>query len=626
MNSDSSFPIQLNMIPEFSKCSPQSLARLVPNVTVHHLEAGETLYKAGDDANNMFLLIKGHVQLNLRENSRRSNDVIEEDSSIQINSIFIGEEAAVQANQYSNTAVMLSPSTLLGFNKEGLSRLIKETPSLQHIFYESLINHVTAAHPFTSTPPAKTEEHQDNYFSGIGWLLAIIIPLLVYYFSSKPEAGLTSNMASYFAVFSAAVVMWIFRLVEEFIPAVFIVVSVIILGLAPSNVILEGYASGSFFMALSVFGIGAVLLQSGLTYRVSLLILRYTPDSGFWHIFSMFTLGLLLTPILPTANGRTTLIAPLLKDVISLLKYKSEGVAATRMASAAFMGVSLLSAGFLTSKSVNFALFGLFPQQVKDQFTWGFWVYASGIAMLVLLVGYFLHSAVFFRTKEKGNLAKTQITEQLNLLGKMQITEWVSMLGIILFLCGVLSASIHKIQPPWIGLAILYLMLTLGCLSKKQLRTNVDWPFLLMLGGFVGMVKTMEFLAIDTWIAHKLIWVGGFMLNDFNLFILILGMVIYIIRLVVPNNAAIILVAAIFMPIAIAQGINPWVIAFIVLIFSDGWVLPYQCSYYMQLLNLADKEKVFSKKMMLKFNIQSNLLRFLAVYASVPYWKHLGLL
>ena len=415
--------------------------------------------------------------------------------------------------------------------------------------------------------------------------MAIIVPALVYFLGLQSE--LPWGSINFLTVFSAAVVMWVFRLVPEYIPALFIVMAVIVLGLVPTNVILAGYSSGSFFMALSVFGIGAVLVQSGLTYRLALLILRYTPHSGFFYQLSMFIIGILLTPVLPSANGRAGLVAPLILDMSDILGYKRGGPGITRLAAAAFAGISLFSACFLTAKSVNFALFGLFPTQVKDQFTWGYWVYASMIAFAVLFITYLVFTSICFRCKEKSSLSKEHLVAQLDILGPMKVTEWVALFGILLFIVGVMTATIHKIQPPWIGLAILYILLTLGSISRQGFRQEIDWPFLLMLGGFVGLVKTMSFLGIDSWFAEHLNWLGRFMGTDFYLFVLLLAGVIYLVRLVVPNSAAIILVASIFMPLAMHQGINPWVIGFIVLMFSDGWFMPYQSSYYLAMLSRA---------------------------------------
>jgi di/tricarboxylate transporter len=296
------------------------------------------------------------------------------------------------------------------------------------------------------------------------------------------------------------------------------------------------------------------------------------------------------------------------------------------MAVAAFSGISLFSACFLTAKSVNFALFGLFPSQVKDQFTWGYWLYSSLVAFGVMLVLYLILSWIFYKKQEKPELLKRHINTQLDILGPMSAPEWIALMGIFLFILGVMTSSIHKIQPPWIGLAILYILLTLGSLSRKGFRQDIDWPFLLMLGGFVGLVKSMAYLGIDTWFSLHLNWIGQFMGGNFYIFVFILGIVMYLVRLLVPNSAAIILVASIFMPLAVQQGINPWVIGFIVIMFSDGWLMPYQCSYYLALASKTKKSKLYNVKSFLAFNAWSNLFRFAAIYASIPFWQSSGLL
>ena len=80
------------------------------------------------------------------------------------------------------------------------------------------------------------------------------------------------------------------------------------------------------------------------------------------------------------------------------------------------------------------------------------------------------------------------------------------------------------------------------------------------------------------------------------------------------------------MPIAISQGINPWIIVFTVLIFSDGWVMPYQCPYYLMFEEITAPKDVYDSRKLLNFNIVTNLLRFAAVYASIPLWRYIGLL
>jgi hypothetical protein len=79
------------------------------------------------------------------------------------------------------------------------------------------------------------------------------------------------------------------------------------------------------------------------------------------------------------------------------------------------------------------------------------------------------------------------------------------------------------------------------------------------------------------------------------------------------------------MPVAVHYGVNPWVVGFIILIIGEMWFFPYQCSYYLQFRQLT-RGRVYDENLFLKFNAFANLMKIAAIYASMPYWKSLGLL
>lgn len=616
MDTDNSVRLssQLQSIPLFSTCDKRAIARLMPFIREQSLEAGDVLFAAGTRADTLFYVVSGKIKLT---RGKRLNDIVSKG--------FVGEETVSEAENYMTTASAEEATTVMVFAAAGIADLLLDNPQVRTGLYHSLINHSANIEAFKARETTgKGAASKGGSGAFIGWLLATVVPIAVYFLSANSQ--LSDSSVYFLMIFAAAGVMWVFRLLPEYVPAIFIIMAVLVLGLVPKQVVLSGYSSESFFMALSVFGIGSVLVQSGLIYRFALLILRIIPPSGLFYSLALLFIGILLTPLLPSANGRVALVAPMLSDFVDVLGYRKKGKAASLMAAAAFTGLSIFSAVFLTSKPINFVLYGLFPNQVKDQFTWGYWFYASAAASAIMLAGYLLLSAVFFHSDEKPKVSKGLINAQMHILGAWTLHEWIALLAIVFFIVGVITSSVHKIQPGWIGLATLYFLLALGAISKNSFRKDVDWPFLLMLGGFVGLVKSMSFLEIDQWIADQLLWMGKFMANDFYIFILLLGIGIYLIRIVVPNSAAAVLVASIFMPIAIAQGINPWVIVFIVLMFSDGWLLPYQCSYYTMFTDIAGPKGVYEDKSFLNFNIMTNVLRFAAVYASIPFWRFLGLL
>jgi DASS family divalent anion:Na+ symporter len=120
--------------------------------------------------------------------------------------------------------------------------------------------------------------------------------------------------------------------------------------------------------------------------------------------------------------------------------------------------------------------------------------------------------------------------------------------------------------------------------------------------------------------------VGSLMHDNMPLFIALLFGLISVVRVAVPTNATVVILAAIFMPLAEINGVNSWVIGFLILLFSDCWFLPFQNSFYLQLMDLNRERGLYDERSFLTVNAWLNFARLAAVYASLPYWKALGLL
>jgi len=140
------------------------------------------------------------------------------------------------------------------------------------------------------------------------------------------------------------------------------------------------------------------------------------------------------------------------------------------------------------------------------------------------------------------------------------------------------------------------------------------------------MVAAFDFLGLDKDLGNALPSLGEYMHTNFTMFVRLLFVVANLIRIAAPINATIVILASILMPVAEVNGINAWVVGFIILVFSECWFLPYQCSYYLPLQELNQKGRYYNEKSFLYFNAFMNFARLAAVYASLPFWKMLGIL
>lgn len=597
--------------PILTQCDYTALSRLLPYLEERSYAAGELLYRTGEPADGLFLLTSGEALLHTPDGETHEPGYAR-----------FGEESATDISNYLADAIAVTPLTTLYIPRAGLLPLLATQPSLKADFTFALMGHMSGnqlqireAAPAAQKKPARVSRL-------VGWSVATLLSLIV--LLAGAHFDMDRGATIFLAIFSATITMWVFSLVDNYVPGLFAVLAILIAGLVPTPVVLAGFASNGFLMALSILGLSTVIVSSGLGYRAMLLLLSHLPNTLFWQNFGLALAGLFLTPLIPSTKGRVSLVMPFYADMVQNLRLTRQREAATQLAVSAFSGISLFSAMFLTSKTVNFAVFALLPGQLQDRFQGFKWLIASAVAALVLLAAYALSAALLFSSEEKPQVCRERVASQLELLGGMKHREWAALLGIAVFILGMLTASLHRISPPWLGLGILYGLLLFGSLSKKELKEKIDWPFLLYLSGLTGMVSAYNYLGLNHLLAAALPGLGAYMRDSFGLFVLMLFGVIFVIRLAVPIGATIVILGTLLIPLAEIYGVNPWVVGFVILMLGEAWFLPCQCSYYLhfQALNRSH----YQEKSFLMHNALMNFARLVAIYASIPYWKAMGLL
>jgi DASS family divalent anion:Na+ symporter len=308
------------------------------------------------------------------------------------------------------------------------------------------------------------------------------------------------------------------------------------------------------------------------------------------------------------------------------LGYRDRSREATRLMLSMFVGASLFAPVFLTAKSLNFVVYSQMPEQIREQFQWLKWAMAASLAAFVMLGLYLLVSTLVFRGGEKPRLSKGHLEAQLYLLGPMRAAEWTALTISVTFIVAIVTYSVHKIGPAWITLAVLCVFLVLGTLQERHIRHNFQWDVLLLVGFFIGLERTLDYTGITEILTHHLSAVTKYMVSDFALFIVLLALVTALLRLFLPITTAGVLVASVFLPLASLNGVNPWVVGFTIIMLSETWILPSQCSYFLTLEELSGDRPVYDRKLFLRMNALSMAIRVIALFASIPFFKYLALL
>jgi hypothetical protein len=237
--------------------------------------------------------------------------------------------------------------------------------------------------------------------------------------------------------------------------------------------------------------------------------------------------------------------------------------------------------------------------------------------LTVLLTVYLL----LFQRRGTPTTPRRTVDAQLRMLGPVRASEWVAIGGVVLFLGAVATVSAHKIDHRLLALTIVCGYLVLGTLGKDQLNLHIDWSTLILLGTVIGMIATIEYVNLHVVIASALLPLGEIMKFQPAFFVAILATCVVVMGLWIPFAGALIGLVAI--PLAIVNGMSPWVVIFVILLMSDVCLRPSQSEVYRTYRDVVRSLAPFDDRVFLRFHAVMVVARILALAASVVYWQRL---
>lgn len=458
----------------------------------------------------------------------------------------------------------------------------------------------------------------------VGWACVFLIPPLIYL---SALGSRLSVAASIFAAFlSAAVLMWVFNLVDEFVPPLVALVATLFIGLAPPEVALAGFSSPSLLLLIGVFALAAVISSSGLSYRLMLRLVLILPDKPVWRQIALLGSGYLLSPVVPSTNARISLLMPVLRDTAADLKLASRGPAITALLASAFGGAILLGPMVATGKSANIAGLNLLPTQVRAEFSGVFWLYAAAAAALVVTLAHLATVRRVFPAEQESPLPRDELRAKLADMGPLSATERIAAASVLFFLGGSITEPWHHVKQPYLAGCVLLVLLITASLRRTDFQSRIDWPMIFFLLGIDSLYRVMTYLGLSESLARATRHAFDVIDGNVSLFLLATLAVTLTIRLVLPVTAGMLTSAVILLPVAAEQGIHPWICIFAAAIFSDIAIFRHQGTNGIVQIRAAGLFDETDERGFLRYNMLMNIARVAAVYASIPWWNWLGLL
>ncbi|HEX7231686.1 MAG TPA: SLC13 family permease [Candidatus Binatia bacterium] len=446
-----------------------------------------------------------------------------------------------------------------------------------------------------------------------------------YLWFGQPDIGLDSSATKLLGLICLTLTFWVFRVLPDYGVALVFAMVIILTKLQSPDTVMGGFASTTWFMTLGVLGLGAAITGSGLFYRLSLHLVRMFPLSYYWQIIATGIMGVVVMALIPQQTARTVITSQMLINLSESLGYKTPSKASTGLFVASFLGLGQLGFLFLTGSTTSLIAWGLLPNDVRAQFTWGYWFIAALPPTLVVIVIILLCSIVLYRPESQPKISYTMVQTQLNVLGPLSYKEWISQAVLLFTVAGWLTAPYHGIDGAWIAIIAFAVLVNTGIIDWNMLRRGIDWELLIHMGVTLSIPTLLKQAKIDVWLVDVMSPVITPFLDSPVRFFVVIALLTYLLKLVFTSFLAVVTLCVALLPLSIDVGMSPWIIAMIILIASEVWFFPYQVDWHMLAYSTTDG-KGFSYPLMCRINIFYAAAYIVALIVAIPYWRYLGLI
>lgn len=386
--------------------------------------------------------------------------------------------------------------------------------------------------------------------------------------------GLEEKAARVIAVAVLMITWWI---TEAFpMPAVALVPIVLfpLLNIATTNATAAPYGNEVIFLFMGGFMIGLAIEKWNLHKRIALSIVKLTGTSGN-RIVLGFVMATGLISMWLSNTATTMMMFPISVSVIKVIGEGRDAKDMRNFSLCLMLAIAYASnfGGIATiiGTPPNVAYVSYMNKRFGQEISFFDWMMVClPIALLLMLSLYFVTVKVLFRNQIASSAETKQlINNELQQLGPMRIPE---KRVLVIFLCTALlwitrdlinQLGIVKIDDNMIAIfgALLLFILPAGEANGKLLdwsdTKNMSWGILLLFGGGITLANAMEKAGLMDMLGK---WISGFSGTDTLMLLVVVVTVSIFISELMSNIAQVIVFAPVVTGIAVAAGINPYVL------------------------------------------------------------------
>ncbi len=456
-------------------------------------------------------------------------------------------------------------------------------------------------------------------------LISVIIAVVISQIPPlSPQLGPASMR--FMGIFVAMLILLITQVLADWVIMLFVLGACTIFNVGTLQTTFTPFSQSTIWLLIGVLTMAVGIANSGLLTRISAKIMSWAPSSYPGMVGAMMVSGMVLTPLVASTTAKATLLAPLATKVSEQAGLKERSRAAVGLLTATFMMTYIVGNAFLSGSANVGIMMGL--MKLKEPMSWTGWFAASSVWFLVLVVGTYLFCVTYCKPKEGeiGVITKEYFRDNLKALGPITMKEKLTAIIIALSLVGWVTSGTTKLDAGMIALVATALLALIGVFNVTDFTAKTPWNLIVFVGALLSVSSFLSSLGIGTWLAAILGPYLSPLVSNPWIFIPLLCIISYAIRLVVISQLASLAIAlAIFGPLMPAAGISLFILVFVWYMAGNIWNTNYQNPIINGIVAAAGNKYVKFED----FRIASVLYMVLCIVgftASIPIWKLMGLI
>lgn len=462
-------------------------------------------------------------------------------------------------------------------------------------------------------------------YAGSGLLVLAAAFVMVF----KPfSAGLNDTAQLMIGGILVSLSIWIFKPfnLSYSAGALFLIFVALSAGVRPASVF-AGFTQSATWTLISALFFGFTLQKTGLSRRITLMILKTIKPSYISMTMAWVFIGIALSLLTPSATVRVAIMIPLAAQCAELCKLEKGSKGNSLIILTAFGMAIIPGSGWMTGVLWGPIISGMINAVPETQGLVNFNNWFNTLFVPVMITTVLLISGSLLMLKPKEKMSKDAIEaireESIPKISRHEIITGVVLITVFAMF---LTSGYHGLPDAAVCIAAVFVFFLSGVLETKDFNSGVNWDLIIFMSIALSFSAIFNETELSGWLAE--IIVPALAPIAGNPFLFMFGIMVFVylwrffdVALFIPTIA---ILVTILPSVQEAYNISPLIWLFIFVFAGNSFVMAYQNMWAMMSRSLSG-ERTFTNKHIGTYGLIYIAASFIALLIAVPIWKNAGL-